>query len=360
VLDLLQEANMVDLQRSGKQIKTVIPDVPVFRNLYSTLGAVAREKRFTEHEQFTIELMRRLADAPQKADTIRGLGADSRLVNSVLELGINGEFIIKQRARGQDVYLSPTYFSENAEGYASLAAMNGGNARLKKILGLLRKWQGWPLDIILKQGELGGVKLDAEDLMTIQAMAGTGFLTPPAIVTTHSGTNHFIFGPRPGTGRLPVNQREIYENALSLVAAVRQGQLLFQEYRIKRPTALLRALRDKGRIGSNSEAPEQYKEVVARRICRMVKAGTGKAELHLIRPPDRGGEDNIAAVNMAIALVEGSEVEASADEEITLAFQKGQKYVESIVARKRIAKAKSVTPPEDTQHAIEDFLMRGA
>lgn len=359
VLELLQEAKMVDLVRSGKQITMVTPDVPVFSNLYADLGAVARPKGLTEHEQFTVEVMQRLADAPVKGDTIRGLGAEQKLVNSVLQIGERGEFMIKQRARGQDVYLSPTYFSESAEGYANLVAMNGGNARLRKILGLLKKWQGWPLDVILKEGELGGVKLDADDLAAIQAMAGSGFVTPPAINTTHSGTNHFLFGPRPGAGRLPINQREIYENALALVSAVRQGQLLFNEYRIKKPTRLLEVLRDRGWIGSNTEAPEQYKEVVTRRICRLVKAGRYNAQLHLIKPPEKGGDDNIAAVNMAIALVQGSEIEASADEEVTLAFQKGQEYVESLVGRKIIAKAKTIKAPDDVQESIDDFLLRG-
>lgn len=359
VLQLLEEAKMVDLVRSGKELKLVTPDVPVFSNLYADLGAVARPKGLTEHEQLTVHVMQQLSAAPVKAEALYNLGAEKKVVKSVLHIGEQGEFMLKKRARGQEVYLSPTYFSESADGYANLVAMNGGNARLKKILGLLKKWQGWPLSIILKDGELGGVKLDADDLAAIQAMAGAGFTAPPAINTTHHGTNHFIFGPRPGAGRLPLNQRDIYENALALVSAVRQGQLLFNEYRIKRPARLLEVLRDRGWIGSNTEAPEQYKEVVTRRICRLVKAGRYNAQLQLIKPPEKGGDDNIAAVNMAIALVAGSDIEPSADEDVTLAFQKGQEYVESLVGRKIIAKAKTIKAPEDVQESIDDFLLQG-
>ncbi len=359
VLVLLEEARMVDLVRQGTDITMVNPAVPVFSDLYTDLGAVARPKGLTEHEQFTLTLMQCLANAPVKGDTIRSLGADTKLVNAVLQIGEEGEFIIKQRARGQDVYLSPTYFSESAEGYANLAAMSGGKARLQKILGLLKQWQGWPLKLILKEKELGGVKLDADDLASIQAMAGNGFVCPPAIQTTHGGTNHFLFGPRPGAGRLPINQRGIYENALALVSAVRQGQLLFNAYRIKRPLRLLQVLRDRGWIASNSEAPEQYREVVTRRICRLERGEGNRAQLHLIRPPHTGGADNIAAVDMAIALVQGSELGATADEEITLAFQTGQEYVESLVGRKAIARVKPIKASEDVQASIDDFLLRG-
>jgi len=359
VLQLLEDARMVDLIRSGKTVQTVSPDIDVFANLYNTLGAVAQPKGLTEHEQLTVHLMKELAQSPIKADTAYSLGAEKKVVKRVLDMGEDGDFIIKRRARGQDVFLSPSYFSENADGYANLVAMPGGSGRVRKILNLLKQWQGWPLEIIRRQGELGGVRLTPDDIAAIEAFAGSGFLPPPAINTSHHGNNHFIFGPRPGSGRLPINQRQVYENALALVAAVRQGQLLFSEYPIRSPAALLRALRDKGFIKANTEAPEQYKEVAARRICRLVPISSKWARLELIAGEATGAADNIAAVNLAIDLVTGSEITPSADDEVVLAFQKGQSYVESLVARKRLVRTKTVRPPDDVEHQVNEFLLRG-
>jgi hypothetical protein len=141
---------------------------------------------------------------------------------------------------------------------------------------------------------------------------------------------------------------------MALVAAVRQGQLLPAEYAIKFPRLLLSSFRDKGYIRTNTEAIEQYRQVAALRVGRLEMTNSGWAKLVLIDLPE-----NIEAVNMAIELISGSEPSLTANEDITLSLRKGEKYVESLIGRKRIAQDRVVPPDEETQAAMDRFLLRG-
>jgi hypothetical protein len=53
---------------------------------------------------------------------------------------------------------------------------------------------------------------------------------------------------------------------MALVASVRKGQLLPEGVRIKWPLAILRALRDRGFLKSNSDANIQYQNLVGLRV----------------------------------------------------------------------------------------------
>ena len=353
VIELLAEAEFVRLDTEGKTIKTVIPDVPFYESLFSNLGKVVGSNNFSEHEELTLLLLQKLAGSPMLANQAYNLGADRSLVKRIIDIGTQGSFIINRRARGKEVLVSPTYFPENSQAYADLVSASGSQ-RVKKVLDLLRVNQGWPLAILMKQRELAGVRLDDNELAIIKMLAGEGFVPPPAIQTSHAGTNYFLFGPRPGPTRLLSYKRPVYEAAMALVAAVRQGQLLPAEYAIHSPRALLRSFKEKGYLKANTEAIEQYRQVAALRVGRLEMTDSGWAKLVLIDLPE-----NIEAVNMAIELISGSEPSLTANEDITLSLRKGEKYVESLIGRKRIAQNRVVPPDEETQAAMDSFLLRG-
>ncbi len=354
VVELLAEAEFVRLDTEGRTIKTVIPEVPFYGSLFSNLGEVVGSSNFSEPEALTLFLLHKLAGSPMLADhAYNNFGADKPLVNRIIGIGTQGSFIVNQRARGKSVLVSPTYFTENTQAYADLVSANGSH-RVKKVLDLLRVNQGWPLAKLLNDREITGVRLDEQDLILIKMLAGEGFVPPPAIQTSHAGTNHFLFGPRPGPTRLLPYKRPVYEAAMALVAAVRQGQLLPAEYAIKFPRLLLSSFRDKGYIRTNTEAIEQYRQVAALRVGRLEMTNSGWAKLVLIDLPE-----NIEAVNMAIELISGSEPSLTANEDITLSLRKGEKYVESLIGRKRIAQDRVVPPDEETQAAMDRFLLRG-
>jgi hypothetical protein len=355
VLELLADAEFVRLDTEGRTIKTVIPDVPFYSKLFSDLGDIAKSNNLSEPEWLTLLLLHRLAGSPLLLDQIYQIGAEKRLVNRIIDIGSEGSFLINRRARGRSILISPTYFPENSNAYADLVAASGAN-RVKKVLDLLKMNQGWPLSKLLAERELCGVHLDDDDLAVVKMLAGEGFIPPPAIKTTHAGMNYFLFGPRPGITRLPSSKRPIYEAAMALVAAVRQGQLLPAQYAIHSPYALLRSLKEKKFLRANTEAIEQYRKVASLRVGKLERVGSGSewARFVLIDRPE-----NIEAVDMAIEMVLGSEPPVMSSEEIIISLRKGEKYVESLIGRKRILADKVINIDEESQAVVESFLLRG-
>jgi hypothetical protein len=354
-LYLLAEAEMVTLDTEGQTIQTVLPSIPYFKNLYEDIGAVGTGNgSLNEHEQLTIELMQSLARGPRTRDTLAALGAERTALTRVLDIGSSAGFILPKRARGQDVFVSPSYFAEDPQALADLAATAGGT-RLQKVLQVLAEHQGYPLRVILERGEIAGVRLDPRELAIIKALAGEGFIPPPAIKTTHSGENHFIFGPRPGASRLMPHEVQIYNNALALVAAVRQGQFLSKEYAIRHPRLLLERFRERGFLRSNTEANEQYRSLVQLGVARLEKFGGGWSRLALIKEPD-----NERALDMAIAILRGAEDQPAPDEELVLALRQGEQYIEPLLARKTLSECTIVSADRDVMAAVDSFLLRGS
>ena len=74
--------------------------------------------------------------------------------------------------------------------------------------------------------------------------------------------------------RLSPTKREIYERAMALVSAVRQGQYLPKQYAIRSPYAILRKLKNDHEIGANTEALEQYQQLTLLRVGRLVVTQT--------------------------------------------------------------------------------------
>jgi hypothetical protein len=352
VVELLAEAEFVQLVKEGKSIKTIIPQVPYFDDLFTGLGDVASTYGFSEPEELTLALIKRLSASPIIVDHAYSLGAEKKLVDRVIRIGTQGSFIVSRRARGRDVLLSPAYFAENKDAYADLVASNT-SGRIKKVLDLLGKNQGWPLSEILNHRELGGTHLDDPDIAVFQKLAGDGFIPPPAITTTHAGENFFLFGPRPGPPRIPAFKKPIYEAAMAMVAAVRQGQLLFDKYRIHSPRALLSALEDRGYIKANTEAWEQYRKLVTLRVGKLVRSGSWY-RFELIDNPE-----NKEAIRLAKVMVSGEQPEVAPSEDIVLALRQGEEYVDSLIGRKRFVKLDRLALDDESKNAIDDFLLRG-
>lgn len=354
VLEILAKVEFIKLDTEGSTIRTIIPNVPYYDSLFLGLGELQEANSMTEHEQFALDLQSRLASSPLAKDSIFGAGADRRLVQRVLEIGNECKFLSSQKARGREIVVSPTYFTESTTAYADLVAGHGGN-RVARVLSLLKQNQGWPLSLVLEKREISGTKLSKKDLAVVRLLAAEGFAPPPAIQTTHAGTNHFLFGPPPLQTGVPPFKRHVFEAAMALVAAVRQGQLLPARYRIRYPYAILRKLRDSGFIGANSEAIEQYRQVAALRVGYLVHQGGTKYRFVLNDLPE-----NKEAIQLAMQMVSGESAAPGADEDVVLAIRKGESYVDSLVGRKRVLADTVITTDEQTRDEIDGFLLGGA
>lgn len=355
VLLTLAEAEFVSLETEGKTIKLVVPNVPYFDDLYSTLTTVTETSTpLTEMEQVTMELLERLSHSPMARESAFAVGAEATAVNRTIEIGVEGGFLVSKRTRGRTILVSPSYFPENPQAFADLVAKSGASS-VGRVLDLLRANQGYPLRLIEETKDLAGHRLSPDDIAIMKALAGEGFTAPPAIQTRHAGTNFFMFGPRPGNARLPPYKRGIYERALALVSAVRQGQLLPDKYRIRSPKAILLSLKRSGWLRANSEAWEQYRQVATMGIARLVPHGYGH-RLELVTHED-GPDENMEALDMAIDLVDGGTTQTVVDDNAVLAFREGHAYVESLIGRKRLIDQPVVAMNEDTKAEMEAFIL---
>jgi len=350
----LAEIEFVKLNMEGKDIKSVLPVVPFYEDLYEQVGEFAGTKNINESEDLAVTILKKLTDSPINSAWVYQLGAERKLVDRNLAIGQQGNYIINKRSRGKDILLSPVYFSENADLFSDLVAKSGAKS-VQKILRLIKQAQGIPLDIIEKTKEINGVKLSANEIELLKSLAHDSIIKPPSIKTSHAGINYFLFTPKPGEARLSPTKREIYERAMALVSAVRQGQYLPKQYAIRSPYAILRKLKNDHEIGANTEAVEQYRQLTLLRVGRLVTTANGWHKFILIDT-----EENIEAISLALDLIQMGESQGlEIDDEVRLAINQGQTYIESLISASRLREKEKITLSEEHQEEVDNLFLGG-
>ena len=246
VLRVLEDVSFVRLVENGRKIEKIIPNIPIFDDVYDVIGSFASsELLLNEHEKVTVGILETLQNAPINKDALRNkLGIENAVFNQCLKITSASGVVSEQVARGKPMLVSPFYFADNLDGLVDAAAASGASA-IQSTLEKIKENQGWPLSLISATGEIGGKKLDAVEKSLLQKLSTEGVIRPPTIRFGERAES-FVFTPKPGAGRLNAANREIYERAMALISAVRKGQLLPERYKIKSPVNILRALRDKG------------------------------------------------------------------------------------------------------------------
>jgi len=311
IVELLAEVEFVKLQTTGKTINVVVPNVPYYDEVYSELGDFGRTEGFNEAEQLSIDILCRLAKSPENIDSLRShLGADETLIKRAFTVGQAGAYLRVHRARGRNIALSPAFFSENSDVFADMVA-GAGSSDVRTVLDALRQVQGVPLSLVEKKKEIGGSRLTPAQINMLKRLAQDGAVRPPCIKTPHSGSNYFLFTPTPGTASLAPTKREIYEKAMAIVAAVRQGQFLPNRYAIRSPGAVLYKLKTDLKLsGATTEATAQYRQLTVLRVARLVpKGSTGFSELHIIDTPANREALHIAYDLVNVGAAVGTEVD---------------------------------------------------
>lgn len=350
VLEMLAEIEFVKLATSGRTIQKVVPDVPYYESLYETIGAYADEVGLNETEQLSVELLRRLAKSPAKLDSLRErVGADAARFDRAIDLGVHGGYIKRNRHRGKDLLLSPAYFSENAEIFADTVAKAGATG-VQKVMAELQRVQGVPLAILERAVKRGESPLSNDDLNLLRRLAADGAVRPPTIITLYSGENYFMFTPTPGTAALARSKRDVYERAMAIVAAVRQGQYLPKQHAIRDPAAVIGQLKYHGRLArATTEAREQYKNLHHLRIAKLVPSGDGYSELHVIESRENTEALEIAYELVTAGVVPGIEV----DNDARMALQQEQQYVESLISSAKLKESVKVPLSEEYAHQLD-------
>ncbi|MDA8484776.1 hypothetical protein NNO07_17040 [Pseudomonas resinovorans] len=353
---LLAEIEFVRLIKEGKTIKSVLPTVPYFEDLYDGLGEYFEtESGVDEFETLTLEIVDRLAGAPHNADSLAAaLGVERKAFDSSIEIGTKSSFLIKRRHRTRDILVNPTYFTENAEIFADHVAKVGAKT-VQHTLDLLKRAQGWPLALIEKTQEIGGKKISVDEVALLKRLAQDGMVKPPSIITSHAGQSMFMFTPTPGQVNVSPLKREQYERALAIVSAVRQGELLPNRFSIRNPGALLYRLKTDLQLKPTSDYAEQYQNLVLLRIAKLEKQNNGWHQLKIIDTPE-----NRESLNIAYNLVQGEKIaDLDIDKEAIAAMTGSQEYVESLVSSKLLREREKVTLSEETHNEVTQLLLEG-
>lgn len=356
IVELLAEIEFVRLHKDGKRIKGVLPVVPYFDALYEGIGEYFESASSPdEFEKLTLEIVDRLAGAPYNVDSLANhLGAERKAFDSSVEIGTKGGFLVARRARGKTIVLNPSYFSENADIFIDHAAKSGASG-IQNTLKLIQSSQGWPLSLIEKTMEIGGRKVSTDDLALLKRLAQDGAVKPPRIITSHAGEAVFIFTPTPGSSKLNPLRREVYERALAVVSAVRQGQLLPNRFRIRSPGAVLYKLKNELELAPTSDYAEQYKNLVDYRIAQLVTLPNGYRQLKIIDTPE-----NREALRIAYSLVQGdTPPDLGVDNEAHKAMTGSQEYVDSLVSARVLREKETVTLSEERKFEYEQLLLEG-
>jgi hypothetical protein len=213
--------------------------------------------------------------------------------------------------------------------------------------------QGWPLSLVSSRGEIGGLALSLTEKQVVQKLAEEGIIRPPTIKFGNR-TESFLFTPKPGSARLNAANREVYERAMALISAVRKGQLLPDKFRILMPVRILESLRDKGYLRSNSEAREQYHNLVVLRVAQLRPIGTSQWQLHLNRTPE-----NSAALDLAINLLRtGSLADMEVNQQARIALTRDEEYIQSLISAKELKARQKQVNDAQTSHEFEQLILK--
>lgn len=348
VLEILAEAGLIRIMSVGKTITSIVPQIPVFEDVYSIIGDYSDSNlKLNEHEEVMVDILARLYDSPLNKDSLYNkMGVEKGVFGRCLDFGGRGGLVSLQKARGKDILVSPLYFADNLNGLVDAVAAAGAPA-MESILNKIKSSQGWPISLVKGTKKIGNHDIDETELQLVQKLASDGIVKPPTIRFGETQES-FLFTPKPGSARLNAANREIYERAMAIISAVRKGQLLPDRFKIHSPLALLRAFRDRGYLNSNSEAGQQYKNLVVLRVASLVPMVGGRAQLRLIST-----EENKKALDLAINLVEGgATVGMELDPDAQLALTKDEKYIQSLISSSELRRReKDLTDPQ----AIEEY-----
>lgn len=353
VLRILDDLEFIELIGSRSKTTAVIPKIPHFKSIYDVIGNYAEDSDLSETESVMLAILNEVYNKPEnKQKLINTLGADTNTFDTCMRYSEEGGLLRTHKARGKDIILSPYYFADNLDGLADLTAKSG-SSNISRVLNKLKANQGWPLSMVVNNQEIGGNKMDSVELSLVRVMASEGILKPPSIRFGNGVIEQFVFTPNPGAMRLNSANREIYERAMALVSCVRKGQLMPAQYRIKYPLAILRALRDKGFLNSNSEASDQYKNLVFMKVAYLKPISGDRCELVLIQT-----EENLNALDIAIKLLSTGELaNLEVNAEARLSFSRDESYIQSIISSSDMRKRKQVQVVAEAKHEMDQLLL---
>ncbi|MBP5951796.1 hypothetical protein [Pseudomonas sp. P42] len=293
VLRTLEEIQWIRVSPNIYAPVRIEEQIPFFQVIYDSLGEQWSERKPGELEQITMLILERLTVAPVPSETLASdLGISRENLQTVVDIGDLGGYL-RQYDSPRDrvpILYAPSFTEENPENLLNFMAKNpGAHSQIEAVLKAAKNQPGSPIST-LQQANPMVLELVSENI-----------LCAPAIISS-GGIQSFAFAPYKTT-----QPRTILEKARIVLACVRYGQGYSSITKISDPRAILQGLRDNKMIGRtpHSNIKSQY-AAAANMGVGFIEPENGRFRFRLYDTAD-----NLAAVNLAIAMCAGQTEDAS-------------------------------------------------
>lgn len=293
VLATLEQIGWIRVVPNAFAPKRIEETIPYFQEIYYALGEQWSVRKPGELEQATMAIIDRLTVAPVPLETLASdLGLSGADIQTVVDIGDLGGYL-RQYDSPKDripILYAPLFSEENPETLLNFIAKNpGAHSEIEAVFRAARSHPGAAISTLEQSSPL------------VVELVNENILRAPAIMSS-GGIQSFAFAPFKTT-----QPRAIVEKARIILACVRYGEGYSSITKISDPSAILKGLRERKMIGRTPHSNIQSQYAAA------VNMGVGWIE------PDNGRfrfrlydtEDNLAAVDLAIAMCSGQSEDVS-------------------------------------------------
>lgn len=282
VLETLERADMISIQRKNKKITGFTETVPYHQDLYGRLGESWNEGGPSQFEQEMLAVVERLAFSPVPAEELEAeLGLDRIDTPRLIELGKAASLVKGISTIDGEVLYSPFFGFENPELLGDLFSSHG-SGRVAEDLAAVRDHQGLPLDELANPALADAIS--------------RGFIIAPSVKLPNGTNQAFATLPYLPDKSLLTVRKAVLEKALAVIACTRCGQHFGGATSTRNPARVLTALIDPNRdytLGAHSSHKRQYQMLYRMQIVDFIPAGNWVRPKLILTP------DNLEAVRLA-------------------------------------------------------------
>jgi hypothetical protein len=246
VVGLLEEADLVEVTRSGSDVTGLTSEVPYYRDLYETLGNAWRDRHPSQLEEEMVAVVDRLAQGPLPSESlVSDVGIDAADVDRVLTLGTEAQLIKTSSGTEGTILYSPFTAFENPALLSELMDKHG-SGQLADEFAVLREHQGLPVT--------------EDQYPMLYDAIGRGLLLAPSVkLPGEVGEQRFATLPYTVDRKLLIGEKPVLDKALAVIACVRCGEHFGGHTNLRSAALAVNALLRDGALSPNSSHERQYR-----------------------------------------------------------------------------------------------------
>jgi len=246
VLELLEEAELVELTRAKGGVSGLTSSVPYYRDLYEILGSAWSGRSPTQLEEELLAVVNHLAMSPIASDSlVETVGVEKSDVDRLLALGTDSQLIKAVSGVDGTILYSPYTAFEQPELLSDLAEKHGSE-QLQSEFAALKARQG--------------LAVTPESHPLIHDAIARGLIMAPS-VHLPGGKAEQPFATLPYTldKDLLRGQKPVLDKALAVIACVRCGEEFGGYSSLSNPVFAVNALLSYGELEPHSSSSRQYR-----------------------------------------------------------------------------------------------------